>query len=242
MRASERPPACTCRHSSVLVLPAPSVRPGARAGARRRQRAVEATDGPLPACGGTVHMCGFPHGSLQRSLPVACGLLRSRAVFRAPVRSHAVSYERTDSCAVESGLSRSRAVECGPVRSCAILRGRVGPCAISCGTVLECLERAPQSPSIPHTRRPCRAAAQRAPRRAAGPRHRPSAPSEAPCQQGGQLLFRANMRGLRLKPHLVHIFYIWVDLRHTRATRRDAGRPKENTREESGPCKTHSGR
>ena len=47
---SAGPPACTFMHTSLLVLPASSVRPGACAGARR-QRVVQAADGRLLACG-----------------------------------------------------------------------------------------------------------------------------------------------------------------------------------------------
>ena len=91
-------------------------------------------------------VCGLPHGGLQRSravfgghvrfsvrslavtcgsCAVACGRVRSRAVFRGLV----------DSCAVRCGLVRSRAVPCGPVRSCAVVCGRVRSCAIVCGRV-----------------------------------------------------------------------------------------------------------
>ena len=89
-------------------------------------------------------VCGLPHGGLQRSrvrslavtcgsCAVACGRVRSRAVFRGLVDSCAVRCGLVRSRAVVCGLPRSRAVPCGPVRSCAVECGRVRSCAVVCG-------------------------------------------------------------------------------------------------------------
>ena len=71
----------------------------------------------------------------MRSSAVACGRVRSRAVFRGLVYSCAVRCGRVRFSAVPCGRVRSSAVECGRVRSRAVVCGRVPSCAILCGRV-----------------------------------------------------------------------------------------------------------
>ena len=68
------------------------------------------------------------------SCAVACGRVRSRAVFRGLVDSCAVRCGRVRSSAVPCGRVRS----CGPVRSCAVPCGRVRSSAVVCDRVRSC--------------------------------------------------------------------------------------------------------